>query len=239
MKKFFKFVTMVLFGICLVFNSCSEENVTLKPNEESIFKSKFSQEDYSIPTVNEVESLAEDSVEVMKLKTFLTFVGDYDLDLTNVELIKTVEYESVKMFSIPFMESSTRKLIVTEESNYLKVLIADNVQLKNGNNVYSVFNYDNELLFRLEQNQENMFGNIEINEFDNGYFIFDFNNSGGGNLTTKASCLRFNSFNNCMNCAWKQCSSNWVCGAVLAVKPVEALTFAVAMCGLNTIVNLI
>ena len=83
-----------------------------------------------------------------------------------------------------------------------------------------------------------MMGNQLISDNDNGHFLFDFSTY-QSNTAKKGSCLQTTTgFSACMQCAFDECTSNWICTAVFAVKPIEVIAFSAALCGLNTIANL-
>jgi hypothetical protein len=102
-----------------------------------------------------------------------------------------------------------------------------------------VNNYKNQPLMSLEQNVEGKIGNRKLFKNDNSSFesksLFPLveNNY----LAKESGCAGLNSFSGCMQCMWDECSSSWVCGAVLALEPGPTIAFAAALCGLDTLAN--
>jgi hypothetical protein len=161
----------------------------------------------------------------------------YNLDYSK---IKRITFSSVKYYtySIPFKESEDELVIITN-NNSISFVISQQITLTNGNKKFLVNNYKNQPLMSLEQNVEGKIGNRKLFKNDNSSFesksLFPLveNNY----LAKESGCAGLNSFSGCMQCMWDECSSSWVCGAVLALEPGPTIAFAAALCGLDTLAN--
>lgn len=248
MKKYFKFLPVLFFAICLLLSSCTseqEESLTTfeKSNSELIYdrtnESNPSSNLPLLPDISTVRTIDKNSNIGLHLINFVNLVGNYDIDSSNIELVNMTTNSGVNLYSIPFNGFENKRLLVQQEDDRAKILIATSENLPNNNKLYRIDNYLNELLFQVEHNEQNQLGNHIISNNNNGFFLYDFQSETQANFVNKTdTCLGHNNFNDCMQCAWEECSSSWICGAVLAVRPIEAIGFAVGLCGLNTIANL-
>ncbi len=148
------------------------------------------------------------------------------------------------IYSIPFLHNSSN-LIMATDNDKVSIVIASVDRINNGNDKFIIKNRINENVFTVEQNSKNKFGNTVHYDNKHGYvktdFSFPYSNVDFQKINfEKSSCLlqHPDSFSDCMQCAWDECSSSWVCGAILAIKPVEVIATAAAVCGLNTLANL-
>jgi hypothetical protein len=248
MIKYSKLIPILLLVLAVTFNSCSNENNSFDENQSElssqIIYQKSDDGNYQtnsplFPDIDIVRSINENAPELIDLKEFIELVGSYNVNFSKVEVIHMTTYTDAKMYSIPFINDVKKKLLVFQEDDKAKILIANESMLENGHLHYSIHNFENKLLYEVEQNNENQIGNQRVIDNDNGFFLYNFDNQNTENFVLKdGSCLRHNNFSRCMQCAADKCADSWVCVAVLAIRPLETIGFAVAMCGLNTIANL-
>ena len=133
-----------------------------------------------------------------------------------------------------------KNLIMLFDNNSISIVISKQIPLVNGNKKFIVSNFKNEPIMSLEQNTENMFGNRIL--FKNSTTPFEVSSSlpviENPYQTLDSGCPGLNSFSACMQCMWDECSSSWVCGAILALEPGPTIAFAAGLCALDTIANM-
>lgn len=237
MKKQIKFLPFLFFVACMVLNSCSDEEIGKEIGENEAVLTK-SDSNSVFPEVEEVNIVDYESLEYDEIASFVSAVGNYNVDFTQMELVEFEGYQDHNSYSIPFIDNEDKTLLVIQNMDEGKIMIGRKSILPNENTLYKVSNYQDEPLYQIEINQEEKMGNQLIFDNDNGHFLFDFTFN-QSELAKKGTCLETTTeFGACMQCAWDECSSSWICGAVLAVKPVEVILFSAALCGLNTVANL-
>jgi|MDTG01.2.fsa_nt_gb hypothetical protein len=248
MKKITKLV-LPIFILSLVIYSCNQNDdidKTLNSEDNSIItifertsETLIPLNNGVFPDVDKVEKVGKKTKLGEKLIKEINSLKDYDLDYSN---IKRITFSSVDKYtySIPF-NSNNNELIVLTDNNSISVVISKELSLDNGNKKFIINNYKNEPMMSLEQNSENKIGNRELYKSTNNITSFrttsEFPKIKNDYLAKESDCLGGRSFSDCMQCAWDECSSSWVCGATLAFYPGPTIGFAAALCGLDTIAN--
>lgn len=192
-----------------------------------------------LPNINTIEDVGENSEIGKNIIKLVDSFNVFNVDYTKIERITMVNENSTLLYSIPILNELNSYLILAVQNNRLNLTLARLKELDNGNSQYSIFNQDDKLVFQIEKDKNSMLGNLIITENSNGYFYSGFDNfDSNSSFEKKESCLlTTNTFNSCMQCAWDECTSSWVCGAVLALKPLQVIAFSAAICGLNSLVN--
>lgn len=247
-----KFLRILLLLFVLINIKCTKEELDQTENNE----------DYKITTIYEKNNLDNGKrnndlfPEVLKIESvgkktdiatnLLSVLVEDEIELLDLSKIERLTMSSTDRFiySIPFLNDNT-KLIMATDNNKVSIVIANQERINNGNDKFIIKNRVYENVFTVEQNSDNKFGNTVHYDNEHGYVITDFSFPYSNvdfqkvNLE-KSSCLleHPDSFSDCMQCGWEECSSSWVCGAILAIRPVEVLATAAAVCGLNTLANL-
>lgn len=192
-----------------------------------------------LPDINTIEDVGENSEIGKNIIKLVDSFNVFNVDYTKIERITMVNENSTLLYSIPILNELNSYLILAVQNNRLNLTLARLKELDNGNSQYSIFNQDDKLVFQIEKDKNNMLGNLIISENSNGYFYSGIDNfDSNSSFEKKESCLlTTNTFSDCMQCAWDECTSSWVCGAVLAIKPIQVIAFSAAICGLNSLVN--
>ena len=242
------FVPFILLLLCGAVTGCSDEKLEIAEDENKIeYQTKASTSSTNLPFFNPVSNVeaiqTDENIEFSQIMNEINTIGDYDLNLQSVEKIKLTDVV-YDVYSIPFNDNPTKRLVALVSDYYISVVLASNETLANGHEQYVVQNSDHTNLLIIEQNNDNLFGNIEIFDAPTGFYHRSQLIGGGDSpsdpsdgYVVEGSCLDHSNFNRCMQCAWDQCSSSWVCGAVLAIKPLEIIAASVALCGANTILR--
>ena len=235
-----------VFIITLVVYSCNENDdidvnsITDDNRISTIFERNS---ETSIPSnngifadIDKIELVGKNTQLSKKLIKEIDNVKEYDLDFSQ---IKRITFSSAKYYtySIPF-NSNDSELIIVTSSNSLSIVISKQITLANGNKKFIVNNFKNEPLMSLEQNTESMIGNRVL--FKNSGTSFEASSTLPvieNTYLTRGSCAGLRSFSGCMQCMWNECSSSWVCGAVLALNPGPTIAFSVGLCALDTAAN--
>lgn len=249
--KSYKTISLLLILIFINIK-CSENelNTDEKSNDYQIItifekegEVNLNQNSDLFPEVLKIEKIGNKTEIASNLLSTLNDVELASLDLSEIERL-TLSNKSQFIYSIPFQKNNSKMIIATDGRKFSIVIAKEESNLKS-NKKYIVKNRNEENLFTVEQNSDNNFGNYKQFKNENGYYkanyTFPYSNVKFQNTNfQKSNCLLENpdSFSDCMQCGWEECSSSWVCGAILAIRPVEVIATAAALCGLNTLANL-
>ena len=246
MKTILKFIIPV-FIITFIVYSCNEDsdldgNSITDDKITTIFErtseSLVTSNNGIFPDVNKIELIGKNTELGKNLITEINQVKQYDLNLSK---IKRITFSSAKYYaySIP-INLDERELVIVNNNNSISIVISKQISLVNGNKKFIISNFKNEPIMSLEQNTENMFGNRIL--FKNSTTSFEVSSSlpviENPYQTLDSGCPGLNSFSACMQCMWDECSSSWVCGAILALEPGPTIAFAAGLCALDTIANM-
>lgn len=249
--KFFLKPIIPLIILTLIINSCKNYNdmdFNTQSNENIIYTIFERSSEPLIPLnngifhdIDKIELIGMNTELSKKLVNEINKIQEYDLDFSK---IKRITFSSANYFTytIPFNHNNSELIIVTS-SNSLSIVISKQITLANGIKRFIIFNHKNKPLLKLDQNIKGMIGNRVFFQNDLDSFLTSssfpiINNNNINSNTVNSDCAGSGSFSDCMQCMWDECSSSWVCGAILALQPGPTIAFSVALCGLDTIAHL-
>jgi hypothetical protein len=188
-----------------------------------------------LPQIESIVQINVNSAVAIDLKEKIESIKIFDVNYSDIEQIYFRD-QSIEVFSIPF-NTANEDLVVSISNDMISFVIAKEELLVNGNKRFIIKNHKNEILYQLEQNADDKLGNFVFNDYEHGFFKLT-TTIYNPVIVTEASCLYQTKFSACMQCFWKECTSDWVCGTALALQPVKVLAFAAGMCGLNTVLSI-
>lgn len=252
MKKFISICSQLIFlpVFFFTFYSCTsdETNVTTFDEKSQIILSEVDDENYSnqresintlnLPEVELIENIEINSTEGLELRRNIESIKTFDVDYNFIEKIQMTGINSY-VYTIPFINRS-EELIVFLNNQMISFVIGSEIALSNGNRQFVMKNFNNETFYQLEQNHNGLLGNFHITDSEHGFFPLteNINNINTSRTFGNVSCIHRTNFSECMQCAWEQCSSSWVCGAALALKPVPILAAAATLCAASAVLSI-
>lgn len=156
----------------------------------------------------------------------------YDLDYNKIERTTYSFLNNIEYFMIPFANNNSEFLAYYSDGINKAYTIVKKEKMDNKNNLFSVYNLNNLLIYKFTVNSEK--GIMDFQNVNNLKL-----DVGTGGLT--GSPADFNcgtlSFSDCIVCGIKLCSEDWRCAlAAIAFGPEFAAGLAI-VCGLEQIDN--
>lgn len=184
-----------------------------------------------------IESIGRNTNIAIELISDIESIKFFNVNYNNIERIKLSGIDS-EVFTIPFT-TGRDELVVFRNNNMISFVIGNEEQLSNGNRRFTLKNHKNEIFHQIDQNLDDKFGNFVIINNEHGFFQLTENlNTVNTTSSRNQNCIHLVNFNACMQCAWNQCSSSWVCGAALAIKPVPIIAAATTLCAASAVLSI-
>jgi hypothetical protein len=240
-------ISMLIISCLSIFLACSNGDSSLtvssKDNEitTTFIKDPNEQKRESeippyLPEVESIELIGVNTSLGIQLKNDIESIKFFDVNYNNIERVKLSGIDS-EVFTIPFVNGRD-ELVVFRNNDMISFVIGNEEELSNGNTKFTMKNYKNEIFYNLEQDRNDKFGNFEINDKEHGFFQLTENTNIINTSSSRQNCIHLVNFNACMQCAWDECSSSWVCGAALALKPVAIIAAAATFCAASAILSI-